>query len=532
MTTTTAAPAGSLAARISRGLRQNRARMALLAALFFIFFSALFAMDPSDWFITVIRGIAVGAITFLVASGLSLIFGLMDVLNLAHGELFMLGAYVGWTVFVRPDTFMDLLVPVLLVSAMFALWPLWRYLVTAWTAPSWVRNVAPWIAVLVGLLLIVWVLPKYPLSIWNADEYAESPINNAVALDSGIQEVPESEGFDGIPAIAGILVLLLGGALVTFGVAAARYRKAEVGSSLPNTTIYAIAGGLVLGALIVFVASDPVTEWLYGLSTTWRFFFAMVVTTLGGFVIGAAIEVVLIRPLYGRVLYQLMITLGLGFVIIEVVRYVWGRPEFTMPKPALLAGSGEGCPGEGLGGFFSGCATVKLAGSRIRMYNEVFIILVGLVVLIVISLLLRRTRLGMIIRAGVQDREMVQALGINVQRVFTIAFGIGVSLAALGGIIAAPSIGLSTDMGGRVLLLALIAMAVGGLTSFPGTAAGALLVGILQQLIIKYGSVGIPLPFLDEPWKPSPPLVPVSTILLMVVVLLVLPQGLFGREES
>jgi len=263
--------------------------MALLAAIFFIFFSALFAMDPADWFITVIRGIAVGAITFLVASGLSLIFGLMDVLNLAHGELFMLGAYVGWTVFVRPDTFMDLLVPALLLSSMFALWPLWRYVVTGWTAPSWVRNVVPWIAVLVGLVLIVWVLPKYPLSIWNVDQYDQSPINNAVALDSGIQEVPESAGFEGIPAIAGFLVLLLGGALVTFGVAAARFRKAGTTSAPPKTAIYAVAGGLAVGALLVFAVSDPVTEWLYGLSTSWRFFFAMIVTTLGGFVIAVVL---------------------------------------------------------------------------------------------------------------------------------------------------------------------------------------------------------------------------------------------------
>jgi branched-subunit amino acid ABC-type transport system permease component len=83
-----------------------------------------------------------------------------------------------------------------------------------------------------------------------------------------------------------------------------------------------------------------------------------------------------------------------------------------------------------------------------------------------------------------------------------------------------------------VLLLALIALAIGGLTSFPGAAAGALLVGLLQQFIIKYGQIGIQLPFMAEPFKPSPPLVPASTILLMVVILLLLPQGLFGQKES
>jgi len=150
--------------------------------------------------------------------------------------------------------------------------------------------------------------------------------------------------------------------------------------------------------------------------------------------------------------------------------------------------------------------------------------------LVSVWLLLQRTRTGMIIRAGVQDREMVEALGINVRRVFTLVFALGVGLAALGGVLAAPSIGLSTDMGTRLLLLALIALAIGGLTSFPGAAAGAVLVGLLQQFMIRYGQIGINLPFLAEPFKPSPPLVPASTVLLMVIILLLLPQGLFGRE--
>ena len=127
---------------------------------------------------------------------------------------------------------------------------------------------------------------------------------------------------------------------------------------------------------------------------------------------------------------------------------------------------------------------------------------------------------------------MVEALGINVQRVFTLVFAIGTGLAALGGVIAGPAMGLSPQMGGRLLLLALIALAIGGLTSFPGAAAGAVLVGLVQQFIIRYGQVGINLPFLAEPFKPSPPLVPASTVLLMVIILLILPNGLFGRSRQ
>ncbi|MFN2125769.1 MAG: ABC transporter permease subunit, partial [Candidatus Promineifilaceae bacterium] len=151
--------------------------------------------------------------------------------------------------------------------------------------------------------------------------------------------------------------------------------------------------------------------------------------------------------------------------------------------------------------------------------------------LIGIRLLIQRTRLGMIIRAGVQDSEMVEALGINVRRVFTLVFAVGVALATLGGVLAAPSTGLSLEMGVSVLLLALVALAIGGLSSFPGAAVGAVLVGLMQQFIIKYGGIGINLPFLEEPFKPSPPLVPASVVLLMVIILLILPNGLFGRSD-
>jgi branched-chain amino acid transport system permease protein len=248
--------------------------------------------------------------------------------------------------------------------------------------------------------------------------------------------------------------------------------------------------------------------------------------------LGGLMEATLVRPLYARPIYQLMLTLGLGVSGIELVQAFWGRPEFTMPKPAIFQGVGAGCPATSLAGWLEyHCATFTLVGGRVRVYNEAFVIAVGAIVLVAVWVLLQRSRLGMIIRAGVQDSEMVEALGINVRRVFTLVFALGAALAALGGVIATPSMGLSPLMGESLLLAALIALAIGGLTSFPGAAAGSLLVGLLQQFIIKYGQIGIRLPFLAQPFKPTPPLVPASTVLLMVVILLVLPQGLFGRKE-
>jgi branched-chain amino acid transport system permease protein len=203
-----------------------------------------------------------------------------------------------------------------------------------------------------------------------------------------------------------------------------------------------------------------------------------------------------------------------------------------MPRPSLFAGTGEGCPATSLTELLTNqCSTVMVFDGRIRVYNEIFIPIVGVLVLISIWILLQRSRLGMIIRAGVQDREMVEALGINVQWVFNVVFALGVGLAVLGGGLAAPSMGLSNVMGETLILNALIALAIGGLTNFPGAALGSLLVGLLQQVIIKYGAIGIPIPFTEIVFKPTPPLVPASTVLLMVFVLLILPNGLLGRKE-
>lgn len=249
-------------------------------------------------------------------------------------------------------------------------------------------------------------------------------------------------------------------------------------------------------------------------------------------------EATLIRPLYERHTYQIMLTFGLGYIGVEIVRAVWGRDQFTIPNPSLFANSGAPCPATTLGGWFSnGCSSmvVPIAGkpATIRTYNEIFIILIGLVVLVSVWILLQRTRLGMIIRAGVQDSEMVEALGINVRRVFTLVFGLGVAIAALGGVLHGTSGGLSEKMSVSFLLGALIALAIGGLTSYPGAALGAVLVGLVQQFIIKYGELGIRFPWQaqGEAFKPTPPFVAALPVVLMVIILIVMPQGLLGRKE-
>lgn len=523
-TTTTVSRYG----RWSEWLRANRTRMALLAALVLFLILALQGLEAGDAFATVMQGLSVGAITFLVASGLSLIFGLMDVLNLAHGELFMLGAYVGWTVYTRFDTVVDAVVPLCLLAAPFALLPLWRRISGLIPGSLVVRRTLAWLLLVVGGAIALYGVTRFPLVIWDAENFALSPSSFSTAIDLGTLVPLEPDVFGG-PAILAFIATLAGGAVVAIGLMTFRRHPGEATALTPKNLLG--FGGLIAAAIVLHLVRDPLSEWVFGLSTTWRFFLAMAISTALGAALGALIEVLLIRPLYARPIYQLMVTLGVGFIIIEMTRTIWGRPEFTMARPAAFNGTGEGCPGQGVSGVFSGCSTVEIFGSRLRVYNEIFVVLVGIIVLIAVTLLLRRTRIGMVIRAGVQDSEMVEALGINVRSVFTMVFALGTGLAALGGILAAPSIGLSTGMGALFLLGALIALAIGGLSSFPGAAAGAVVVGLLEQIIIRYGQTGINLPFLDEAFKPSPTVVPAATVLLMVVVLLVLPSGLFGKAE-
>jgi branched-chain amino acid transport system permease protein len=514
--------------------RKNRTQVITLAVLALLFLIAVRGMDTEDWVITMLRGLSVGAVTFLVAAGFSLIFGLMDVLNLAHGTLFMIGAYIGWTVYVRPDTAVDVITPGALLIAGLLLAPLWHYLLERVSVPAKAARAWPWVVLALAVLVLVLTIPRFPIASWDPGDYSQSPITYAGLMDRGDLVVPEAGEFSGVPPAVAFVGVLLGGALLSLGIAGlARSRQAgSLGSgTLPKGTL-AVALLIALLGIVVFFFNDALTAGLLGMDTTWRFVIAILVASLVGAGLGALMEATVIRPLYVRPMYQLLLTLGVSFMGIEIARSIWGRPEFTMPKPSIFRGTGDGCPATSLSDWLTyKCSTISFMGSRVRVYNEIFIILVGLIVLVAVWLLLQRSRLGMTIRAGVQDSEMVQALGINVRRVFMLVFALGVGLAAFGGVLAGPSMGLSNAMGEVLLLNALIALAIGGLTSYPGAAAGSLLVGLLQQFIIKYGQIGINLPFLAEPFKPTPPLVPASTVLLMVIILLVMPQGLFGRKE-
>jgi branched-chain amino acid transport system permease protein len=516
--------------RLSPSLRKNLTLYLTLGVFASLLIGAAQGMESRDFVITLLRGLAVGSLTFLVASGFSLILGLLHVLNLAHGTLFMLGAYIGWTVYVRPDTFLDLLTPLALLMSAFLLGDVWAVLANQSLFTERAKRYFPWAGMPLALLLLAVVLPRYPITYWSVDDYSLSPVAISYNAGQGLNVIPPSVPFTDISPWLAFSGLLLASVFTAFSLSLLGPPKTAV----PRLTWRSFAGfGVaVIAALFFFIFNEALTGFLAGLSSNWMFLLAIVLAVASGALLGGLLETTVIRPLYIRPLYQIMLTLGLSVIGIEVVHIIWGRPEFIMPRPALFAGTGGGCPATTFADWWQyNCSTILVMGARARVYNEIFIPIVGLVVLLAVWILLKRSRLGMIIRAGVQDREMVEALGINVQRVFSQVFALGVGLAALGGVLAAPSVGLSNHMGESFLLNALIALAIGGLTSYPGAALGSLLVGLTQQFIIRYGQIGIPIPFSEAVFKPTPPIVPASTILLMVVILLLMPSGLLGKKE-
>jgi branched-chain amino acid transport system permease protein len=256
----------------------------------------------------------------------------------------------------------------------------------------------------------------------------------------------------------------------------------------------------MLGAYIGFAVYGSFPE---GAPVWVRFIAAIISATLGGGLLGALTESALIRPLYARPVFQIVITFGLGIVFTELVRAIYG-PAGLIPiqPPAALD------------------TTFPILGARFETYR-VFIIFVGAVLMAGILLLLQRTRIGIIIRAGVQDSEMVQALGINIRRIFTLVFALGCAVAALGGITAAPYLGAFPSMGDQFLLSAVIVVVLGGMSSFEGTVIASILVGLTRATAEQ-----ISLQYLQTPVLAS-----LSILFIMIIVLLVRPSGLFGREN-
>jgi branched-subunit amino acid ABC-type transport system permease component len=230
--------------------------------------------------------------------------------------------------------------------------------------------------------------------------------------------------------------------------------------------------------------------------STQNFWVALLVAPVAVGALGIVLEVGLLKRLYRRpLLDQVILTFGLSFMAAELVKIVWGSSELVLRPPDILAGP------------------VDVLGNTYPVYR-LFVIGVGLLVALALYQVERRTRFGAIIRAGVFDRQMVAALGVNIGAVFTAVFAFGAALAAFGGVVAGPVLSLFPGMDAVVLINALIVVVVGGMGTLTGAFWGGLLIGVA----VTFLTVLVPQVAL------------VLTFLVMAIILLVRPNGLFGMK--
>ena len=226
-------------------------------------------------------------------------------------------------------------------------------------------------------------------------------------------------------------------------------------------------------------------------------------------IIGALVEIILLRRIYrAPELFQLLATFALVLVIRDAVLWIWGPEELLGPRAPGLSGS------------------VTILGRQFPSY-DLFLIAVGPVMLLLLWLLLTRTRWGTLVRAATQDREMVAALGVNQAWLFTAVFALGAALAGLGGALQLPREPANLEMDLHTIGAAFVVVVVGGMGSIPGAFVAALLVAELKAICIWIGTVnlfGVTIAFSK--------LTLVVEFLVMAVVLVVRPWGLMGRRQA
>jgi branched-chain amino acid transport system permease protein len=235
-----------------------------------------------------------------------------------------------------------------------------------------------------------------------------------------------------------------------------------------------------------------------GVSTmliTGNFWLALLVTPVVMGAYGLLVEKTLIRPLYGRdINYPLLLTFGLQFIMIEIVRIIWGTSDHPVSAPDSL-----NMPIEMLGFYFPA--------------YRLFVICITLAICIVLWLFLERTSLGLIIRAGTRDPLMVRALGIDMNRIWWLVFGIGSALAGIAGILAAPIRSVFPEMGITMLIECFVVVVVGGMGSLSGAILSGIIMGQASAITTLF----------------YPQMADIVIFLVMAIVLLIRPSGLFGK---
>jgi len=242
----------------------------------------------------------------------------------------------------------------------------------------------------------------------------------------------------------------------------------------------------LLGAYTGWVVGDASGSWLLAVAA------GFAVSALSGLLL----QVFVFRFMQGQDLRQTMLTIGLSIVLADIMLWVWGGEIYQFDPPEIIFGRTP-MP------FINAYPTYRLV-----------LLATSVVIGLVLWWFLNRTRVGMMIRAGVDDRAMLAAAGVNVQLVFAITFAIGAGLAGFGGVVGGTALSIAPGEDTRYLLASLVVVIVGGMGSIVGAALGALLVGMADQFGLAY----------------APTYGVVFTFVIMVLVLAFRPQGILGRR--
>jgi branched-chain amino acid transport system permease protein len=251
----------------------------------------------------------------------------------------------------------------------------------------------------------------------------------------------------------------------------------------------------LLGAYIGYEVADKTGNWFLGLAAA---FLAVAVS-------GVLLQVLIFRRMANDDLRQTLVTIGISIIAADAMLAIWTGTTYQFSPPDWLFGAAS----------LPIISVIKSSGAEVYIKYPVFrlvVLLIAVAVGICLWIFLNRTRIGMMIRAGVNDREMLAATGVNVQLVFVLVFAIGAGLAGFAGVIGGTALSVAPGEDIRYLLASLVVVIVGGLGSISGAAIGALIIGLAEQFGLAYfPTYGV-----------------VLTFLIMVVVLAVRPQGLMG----
>ena len=273
---------------------------------------------------------------------------------------------------------------------------------------------------------------------------------------------------------AGLLFLVSSGLTLVFG--------------MMNVLNFAHAAFYMLGAYVAFSV----------MRYSGSFWPALVVSPLVLLTLGVFVEKFLLRRVHARGhVYELLLTFGLAYVIQESVKFIWGTTPHAMTVSGFLA------------------ETVTLSGTTYPIYR-LFIFGVSVAVGCIMALVLYKTRIGIIVRAAVDDSDMVSALGINVPFLFMAVYAVGAALSAFAGVIAGPLLSVFPGMAESILIDAFVVVVVGGMGSLGGAVLASFMIGELQSFGVL--------------WFPKFSLVLIY--IMMALVLIIKPEGLFGEKQS